>query len=91
MKKVDFLRQCATKANVSQRQVKEILEAMEDVIVEGMKDEEGVTPFLGIKLCAVYKDAHIGRNPSTGEPIQIAAKYVPKAKFGVAIKEAINS
>jgi len=38
----------------------------------------------------VHHDARVGRNPSTGEQIQIAAKDTPRFVPAKALKEAIN-
>ncbi len=37
-----------------------------------------------------HRKATMGRNPSTGEPMQIAASNSPKFKAGKALKEAVN-
>ncbi len=37
-----------------------------------------------------HRKATTGRNPRTGESIQIAAKNVPKFKSGKALKAAVN-
>ena len=37
-----------------------------------------------------HRNATTGRNPRTGERIQIAAKNVPKFKYGMALKAAVN-
>ena len=37
-----------------------------------------------------HRNATTGRNPRTGERIQIAAKNVPKFKYGKALKAAVN-
>ncbi len=37
-----------------------------------------------------HRNATTGRNPRTGERIQIAAKNVPKFKSGKALKAAVN-
>lgn len=90
MKKQEFVKVCAEKANLSQKDMREVLAAIGEVIVEAMKDEDGVTPFCGMKFSVEYRDAHVGRNPSTGEAIQIAGKYRPKVKFGNTVKDAVN-
>ena len=36
------------------------------------------------------RSARLGRNPRTGEPVQIAASKNPKFKAGKALKEAVN-
>jgi integration host factor subunit beta len=39
----------------------------------------------------VGKPARVGRNPRTGEPVQIAAKNVVHFKSGKELKEAVNA
>ncbi|MDF5758636.1 HU family DNA-binding protein [Spongiactinospora sp. TRM90649] len=38
----------------------------------------------------VERDARIGRNPSTGEPVKVEAKTVPVFKAGSEFKAAVN-
>jgi DNA-binding protein HU-beta len=50
----------------------------------------GVFTFPGIgKLVLVRRKARLGRNPATGEPINIPAKTVVKMRVAKACKEAI--
>jgi DNA-binding protein HU-beta len=36
------------------------------------------------------REARTGRNPRTGEPLQIPASNVPSFKAGKALKDAVN-
>ena len=90
MKKVDFIKEFAAKAELSLKDAKEVVQVMGDLIVEHMKDEDGVSPFSGMKFVATYKDARTARNPQTGESMKVPAKYAPRVRFGKAVKEAIN-
>lgn len=90
MKSVDFIRECAEASGMTMKDTKIVLKAIGDVVMSHMNDEDGVTPFPGLKLYSVFKEARTGRNPSTGEAVEIAAKYQPKARFGKAVKDAIN-
>lgn len=38
----------------------------------------------------VDKEARIGRNPSTGEPVNIPAKRAPKFKFAKGFKDSVK-
>lgn len=49
-----------------------------------------VMPGLG-KLVLVDRKARVGRNPATGEPIQIPAKKAVKFRVSKACKEAVLS
>lgn len=42
------------------------------------------------KFSAAQRSARQGRNPSTGEAIQIAAKRVPKFSAGAELKKAVQ-
>ena len=35
--------------------------------------------------------ARVGRNPRTGAPVQVAAKYIPYFKTGKQLREKLNS
>lgn len=91
MKKAEFIKMFAEKANMSQKDTKEILTVFGEVLVEAMKDEDGISPFPGMKFIAEYKEPHVARNPATGETVQVAGKYRPKVKFGAVVKDALNA
>ena len=42
-------------------------------------------------FAAAERQARVGRNPKTGEEIQIPSKWVPTFKAGTALKEATQS
>lgn len=90
MKKVDFIKTFAEKARLSQKDAKEILEIAGAEIVEHMHDEDGVSPFAGMKFTCTYVEERQGRNPKTGETIVIPGRYQPKVKFGTPVKDALN-
>ena len=90
MKKSDFIREVAKRSEMTIKDTTEVLKIVGDAIVEYMKDEDGVTPFSGIKFATNYRDAYTARNPQNGEPISVAAHYQPKVKFGRAVKDALN-
>lgn len=86
----DFIKEVAIRTNKTQKDVRETIGAMRDVVLDHMKDDDGVAPFSAIKFIADYKEARIARNPQTGEAVNVPAKYAPKAKFGKAVKDALN-
>lgn len=90
MNKGEFIRAVAKEAGLTIKDASEVIDIIGNTIVDHMKDEGGVSPFNGFKFIAVHKDATEYRNPRTGEPIMAPAKYVPKAKFGKAVKEAVE-
>ena len=90
MTKADYISKIAEATGYTKKDVAEVLNAERDIVWCALRDKDEVRVFDGIILRTQFKDAHEGRNPSTGETIQIPAKYSPKAKFGVAIKRFIN-
>jgi len=87
MKKDVFIREFAKRANLTQKDAREVVVALFDTIFEAMKDEDGVSPVQGVKFMTTHRDARTARNPQTGEAIAVAAKDVPKVKFSPTVKE----
>jgi DNA-binding protein HU-beta len=77
----------ATKNNLSKKQAVEILESIVQLAYKNAKNTFTL-PGLG-KLVLVNRKARVGRNPATGETIQIKAKRVVKFRVAKAAKDAI--
>ncbi len=87
MTKSQIIAAVAEKSEISKAQAKEALEALAGLAYEGAAD--GFTiPGIG-KLVIVDRAARTGRNPATGETIQIAAKRVLKFRIAKAAKDAV--
>ncbi len=90
MKKIDFIKAVAENADVSQTTATACFDAMVGAITQCLKDGESIT-FVGFGTFTVkQRAARKGRNPRTGETIQIKAANVPSFKAGKALKEALN-
>lgn len=90
MTKTELVKVVAGKTGFTQKDVKAVMEAVQEVVFTTLKDDE-IKLMDGITLSSVYKEATTARNPQTGEPIAVDARYAPKCKFGKAIKDAINA
>ncbi len=77
----------AEKAELSKKQAGEILEHIAALAYEYAKDTFTL-PGIG-KLVLRDRAARMGRNPKTGETIQIPAKRVVKFRVAKAAKDAI--
>lgn len=77
----------AEKAEIPKKKAVEILEYLADLAYKNAKNTFTL-PGIG-KLVLVNRAARMGRNPKTGEPIQIPAKRVVKFRVAKAAKEAI--
>ena len=91
MTRTDYVKAVAEATGKTQKEIKEVLEAMQTVAYAEMAKCEEVKIFDGLTLVGVHKDACQKRNPMTGEMVSVAAKNAPKAKFGTACKNAINA
>jgi DNA-binding protein HU-beta len=77
----------ADKSGISKKQAGAALEALAAMAYKNAKNGFTV-PGLG-KLVLVNRQARQGRNPATGETIQIPAKRVVKFRVAKACKDAI--
>ncbi|MFM8550122.1 MAG: HU family DNA-binding protein [Verrucomicrobiota bacterium] len=77
----------AEKAEISKKQATAILEIIAALAYKNAKNSFTL-PGLG-KLVLVQRKARLGRNPATGETIQIKAKKVVKFRVAKAAKDAI--
>jgi len=90
MNKGDLINKIADGANLSKAQAGEALNAVLDGISDALKDGDKVT-LIGFGTFSVSKrEARTGRNPQTGETIQIAAKNVVKFKPGKELSDSVN-
>ncbi len=89
MTKAQTVTTLAEKTGLQKAQVAEFLEALANLSYQEAKN--GFTlPGIG-KLVLVNRKARMGRNPATGETIQIPAKTVVKFRVSKACKEAVLS
>jgi len=91
MNQSELIIKTAQISGVSKKDVEHVLKTAGDVITAALIEEgEAVLPLLG-KLGVVQKAARTGRNPKTGEAIQIPAKKVPHFSASKALKDAVAS
>ncbi len=89
MTKTQLLQALADKLGKSKKEVSDMLDAIVQMAYVTTK-KEGEFTFPGIgKLIKKRRDARQGRNPATGETIQIPAKTVIKFRVAKQAKDAI--
>lgn len=90
MNKAELILKVAAISGESKKTVESVLETASDVITAALKEGgEAVLPGLG-KLNVKARAAKKGRNPKTGEEIDIPAKRVPHFAAAKALKEAVT-
>ena len=90
MKKSDLVAAVAEAAELSKADAGRAVDALIDVVTKSLKGGDAVT-LVGFGTFEVRKRAaRQGRNPRTGETIEIAASSIPSFKAGKALKDAVK-
>jgi len=90
MNKTQLVEHIAQKADISKTKADEALKVTLEAIQESLSNGDDVT-LIGFGTFKVsQRAARTGRNPKTGEEIQIAASKLPTFKAGKALKDAVN-
>ena len=73
-----------------QRDVEKIVNAIFEEIIEAMADGDRVE-LRGFGAFSVkQREARVGRNPRTGESVQVEEKHVPFFKAGKLLRDRLN-
>ena len=90
MKRTEFVKAVAEKAEMTQKATKEILDVMQEVVYAEMAKGEEVKIFDSVTLLGKEVPERTARNPQTGDEIVVPAHLAPKAKFGTGIKNLLK-
>ena len=90
MNKNDLVAAVASKSSLSKADATKAVDAVLDCITDELKSG-GDIRLVGFGTFSIAnRAASTGRNPRTGEAIQIAASKQPKFKAGKGLKDAVN-
>ena len=90
MNKAELVDAIADSADLSKAAASRALDAVINSITDTLKSGDQVS-LVGFGTFTVKdRAARTGRNPQTGEPIEIKAAKVPGFKAGKALKDAVN-
>ena len=67
--------------------VKTMLDAMSEALANGHRIEIRGFGSFGLN----YRPPRVGRNPKSGEKVQVPAKYVPHFKAGKELRERVDA
>ena len=90
MNKQDLIGQIADRAGLTRSDSSRAVETMLEVITSALKrgDEVRLVGFGNFSV--TRRKASVGRNPRTGEPMQIKASSQPKFRPGRILKDAVQ-
>ena len=74
-----------------QKDVYKIIDTLLNSVTKALKDGDRVELRGFGTFTTKLRNARIGRNPKTGEPVAIPQKKMPFFKMGKSMKERINS
>ena len=87
--RTDLVAAIAEKASLTKTDADAALGALQEVLVESLGKGEAVKVTGLLSVERVERAARTGRNPRTGEEIQIPAGYGVKVSAGSALKKAV--
>ena len=91
MNKTELIAAVAEKAELSKKDAEKAVKAFTDVVSEELVNG-GKIQLVGFGTVEVYeRAAREGRNPKSGEVMNIPASKTPKFKAGKALKDMVNA
>lgn len=91
MNKTDIIAAVAERAELNKKEAEKALNAFTSIVTETLAKGDRVQ-LVGFGIFEVVeRTARTGRNPQTGETIQIPESKSPKFKPGKALKDAVKA
>ena len=90
MNKADLVNSISEKTGLTKSKTNEVVDALVSSITESLKSGEKVTLVGFGTFATTKKEARKGRNPKTGETIEIPSKTVAKLKAGSELSKSVN-
>jgi DNA-binding protein HU-beta len=88
--KVDLIAKVAEETGLSKNDATRAVDSVFDIITKALKKGDEVR-LVGFGTFSVSKRAaSVGRNPRTGEQIEIPASKQPKFRAGKGLKDSVN-
>ena len=91
MNKAELITAIANSTELTKAQAGTALDGLVNVVTDALSNGQKVTVLGFGTFSTAERAARPGRNPATGEAIQIAAKTVAKFKPGKDLADAINN
>lgn len=90
MTKSDLINALAARANITHSRAEQVVNVIFDSMTDSLVRGEGIE-IRGFGSFSVRSyDGYMGRNPRTGDPVEVAPKRLPFFKVGKELKELVN-
>ena len=90
MNKTDLVNSIAKQTGLSKSKSNEVIDVLVDAVTESLSNGEKVTLVGFGTFTTSQREARKGRNPKTGEVINISAKTVARFKAGSDLSKSVN-
>ena len=90
MNKIDLIKKVAAENDLTQRAAAGIVDSVLKSIMDSLAAREPVSLFGFGTFSCKHHGVRVGRNPSTGEPMEFAASNTPVFKASKAFKDKVN-
>ncbi len=90
MTKSELIASLAARTNLPASRAEHVVNEIFDVMTEALMSDEGVE-LRGFGSFTIHHyEGYIGRNPRTGEAVEMAPKRLPFFKVGKELKESVD-
>lgn len=86
----DFVRQVSKHTGFTIRDVAEVLDSAQEIIIENLKSDKSTKVLKGLEIEPQIREEREGFNPSAQEKMILPRKRFARAKVTMAIKNHIN-
>ena len=90
MNKAEFIAAVAAESGLGKQEAEQAVNGMISAVTKALKQNKKISIVGFLTAENKHRPASTGRNPRTGETINIPAKNVAKFKAGKALNDAIN-
>lgn len=87
--KKELTKAIADRANITHKEAMRIFDIVQETFYEALESQEDVKLFDGVIFSVKDTSPRIGRNPMTGEAVNIPAKKKASVRFGKAVKDLL--
>ena len=91
MNKTELIEAMSQECGLTKKDTEKALKAFTDIISEQLKEKDKVSLIGFGTFETSERAARTGKNPQTGEEIQIPASISPRFKAGKALKDLVNN
>lgn len=91
LRKSDVAGIIAERTGVTKKVAEQVITEMLEVIKESLAKGTTVELHYFGKIGAVRRESRIARNPTTGETVEVPARFVPHIKWAKAVREATSA